>query len=181
MMTKLLHGGATIQHGTKMKINEIDDNVIQGPWKKPEKPRQISMMQAFGGREQQALDSIGINFVEKPSEFAGIDNREADGQVVSSRQIKKLGELIGRKIESYDAYHVLAINPSTGMDHPQVDANFNNTQGEETFILWFPPNPKIDKWYTSRNKYPSIMPNSRYLVNRTGASKYIRNWIKITD
>ncbi len=164
-----------------MKINEIDDNVIQGPWKKPEKPKQVSLMSVFGGREQQALDSVGINFIEKPMSFSSIDNRVADGQGVSARQIKKLEELIGRKLQSYNAYDVLDINPVYGMDHPQTNANFNATKGEETFILWFPPNPQIDNWYTKRNKYPSITPNSRYLVNNTGASKYIRNWIKLTD
>ena len=174
------HGTAIIQHGCKMKINEIDDNVIQGPWKAKPKPKKISMAQAFGGPEYAAFDQVGIKFIEKPGSFSGIDNQVVDGRFVNVRKLKNLEEVIGRKINSYDGYHVLDIRPPHH-DHPQVDADFSMTQGEETFILWFPPNPQFDDWYSKRNKYPVITPNSRYLVNRTGATKYIRMWVALVD
>lgn len=172
-----------------MKINEIDDNVIQGPWKKPVEPKKISLVQAFGGKEYAALNSIGVKFIEKPSSFSYID-RETEYHV-NVRQIKILEEIIGRKIESYNAYDILNIRPiktprghTIGWsDHPETDADFSKLkQNDETFILWFPPGEtEIEKWYTTRNKFSDIPVNKRYLVNRTGATKYIRMWVALID
>ena len=171
----------TTQHGTKMKINEIDDNVIQGPWKKKEPAKKIPVHRAFGGPEYADLVDAGVRFIEKPSSLSYIDRGGPDGdRHVSSKDLKNVEEKIGRKLQSYNAYDILKIQ-LPHYDHPQVDADFSKTKGEETFILWFPSNPKIDDWFKIRNAYPSIIANSRYLVNRTGASKYIRMWVALID
>lgn len=171
-----------IQHGYKMKINEIDDNIIQGPWKKKEPKTKIPLHKAFGSPEYADLVDAGVRFVEKPSSFSYIDKGGPDrDRRVSSRDLKNVEEKIGRKLQSYNAYDVLKIQ-LPHYDHPLVDADFSKTKGEETFILWFPPNPEIDNWFKKRlQSFPSITPNSRYLVNKTGASKYIRMWVALVD
>lgn len=187
-----------------MKINEIDDNVIQGPWKKsnvtkgpwknkePILPQKLSITQAFGGREYSAMDEVGIKFLEKPGSFSYINRGGADGnRFVNVRQLKELEELIGRKLNSYNAYDILEFKPiktprghTTGWtDHPETDADFSNLkQNDETFILWFPPGAtEIDRWHSSRNKFSDIPIDQRYLVNRTGAQRYIRMWVALVD
>ncbi len=177
-----------------MKIIEVDDNIIQGPWKKKEPvvPQKISMAQAFGGREYAAMDEVGIKFIEKPSSFSYINRGGPDSdRYVNVRQIKELENLIGRKLQSYNAFDILQFRQmktprghTTGWtDHPETDADFSKLkQNDETFILWFPPGEtEIEKWHTARHKISDVPVNKRYLVNRTGASKYIRMWVALVD
>lgn len=177
-----------------MKINEVDDNIIQGPWKKkePAKAEVIPLHRAFGGPEYADLVDAGIRFIEKPGSFSYINRGGSDGDLyVNVRQIKNIEEIIGRKLNSYNAYDIInftAIRTSRGhttgwTDHPETDADFSNLkQNDETFILWFPPGvTEINKWHADRNKFSDVPIDQRYLVNRTGAKNYIRMWVALID
>ena len=158
-----------------MRIFEVDPKIVKGPWKKDVSPQAglnlhdlsgnpvkkpvdvsnlepVPLYKAFGGREYGNILDAGFNFTEKPSEFSDV---EAE---INVRDLAKIQELIGRKLNSYQASEILSRN------FPLSDAKFPNLkQDEETFIVWFPQS------------------NNRYLVNRTGATKYIRMWARLVD
>ena len=195
----------TIQHGCKMKINEIveawkiGDNGPEKIDKIPAGAKEMTSHPAFDGNEYQALDHLGINFIEKPSSFDYIDQGGPEGdRFVTTKQIQELEELTGRKLPSYNGHDVLNFRPikTRNSSHikgwsigPLADADFDE---EETFILWFPPTGRfakgrasgraaeIVKWHKDRNKFNDMPENKKYLV-RPAANSYIRMWVAIVD
>lgn len=178
-----------------MKIREVDDNVIQGPWKKKEEePKRIKipLHRAFGGPEYADLVDAGVGFIEKPGSFSYVDRGGSDGdRFVHIKDLKGIEQMIGRKLESYNAYDILDFRPIKTprghirgwYDNPEVDADFSKLkQNEETFILWFPSGEtELEKWHTARNRISDVPQNKRYLVNRTGGKKYVRMWVALVD
>lgn len=161
---------------------DTEDTVVQGPWKKTppaqpglnlrdlsgktvQKPVDISKMKkvplykAFGGPEYSSIRDAGFKFDEKPDYFESIKSE------INVRDLPKIEQLIGRKLNSYKAEDLLD-RYKDGSFYPQVpDTKFENLKDpdEETFIVWFPET------------------NDRFLVNRTGATKYIRMWAHLVD
>jgi len=175
-----------------MKVNEIlnEGNVIKGPWgdkkiakdsdgygtmfdletgEKVSKPvdtddlEQMPLRKAFGGSEYNNIVEMGYEFNEKPSYFSSIRKEISKG---------KLGTVqreIGRKIHMYAMEDILV--PHNGMYYPQSTANWNVlNDDEETFIVRATKNsPDIHDYRAG----------DMFLANRTGASSYIRMWMRI--
>ena len=164
-----------------MRIFEIDSNVVTGPWKKPVAPQQglnlhdlsgkkinkpvdtsnmkkIPLHHVFGDSEFSAILDAGYDFQEKPDYFEDIK------KTINVRDVPKIEGLIGRKLNSYQAGQIL-LPSKRGTYGPQSSADWSvlKDPNERTFIVWFPKT------------------NERFLVNRTGATKYIREWARLVD
>jgi len=172
-----------------MKINEITEGeLIKGPWgdkkiakdsdgygtmfdletgEKVSKPvdtddlEQMPLRKAFGGSEYNNIVEMGYEFNEKPSYFSSIRKEIPKG---------KLGTVqrnIGRKIHVYTMNDILKSHK--GVYYPQADANWNALkEDEETFIVRA---TRDSLEYTA---------GDMFLANRTGASSYIRMWMRIS-
>lgn len=161
---------------------EIFEGVVRGPWRdeQPEqtglnlrdlegnkvgpvdtsKMKEISLHHVFGGPEYAAIKDAGFSFEEKPGYMSDI-SRE-----INVRDVATIEQVIGRKLNSYQMSDILNIR--RGEYFPQSTAKFENLKADdETFILWD----------NSKRRPEEI--NNRYLVNRTGASSYIRMWARL--
>tara|TARA_R110000823_G_scaffold101636_19_gene218404 strand:- start:1697 stop:2194 length:498 start_codon:yes stop_codon:yes gene_type:complete len=164
-----------------MRFKEIikEGDVVDGPWDKSQgkepagtmhhkdgsrvskpvdmsKAKRISVADAFGGSEYNAIRALGHEFQEKPSEFDGIR------KTIDAKDIKGIEHELGGKLNTYQAKDIIG-QYKRGAWHPQGDLLKNTLESpdEETFIVWFPEH------------------NKRYLANRTGATKYVRMWAEI--
>jgi len=121
-------------------------------------PQKTSMMEEFGSQEMNDIADIGIKLQEKPGYLSEITTG------MSSSQIPDVEKAIGYKLNSYNLADVVKKHgkktptSSYATRHFVADALKNDDQ---MFILWDPET------------------KARYLVDRTGASSYIRNWTKI--
>lgn len=165
-----------------MRIFEIDSNVIQGPWKKSvsdqkglnlydlsgkkvNKPVDTSKMEkiplhhVFGDSEFAQILDAGFDFQEKPDYFDDIK------KTINVRNIPTIERLIGRKLNSYKIDDLMSRSKRDGAYYPQAAINWSALKdpNERTFIVWFPTT------------------NERFLANRTGATKYIREWARLVD
>jgi len=175
-----------------MKINEItDDKIIKGPWgdkkiakdgdgygtmfdletgKTVSKPidtdslEQIPLRKAFGSSEYNRIIEMGYEFDEKPSYFSTIKKEIPRGKLGTVQKA------LGRKIHVYTMEDIL--EPHNKGYYPQVDANWNVLHdNEETFIV------RVSKHSTDIHDYRA---GDMFLANRSGASSYIRMWMRIS-
>jgi len=122
------------------------------------KPKKISMMEAFGSQEMNDIADIGIKLQEKPGYLSEITTG------MSSSQIPDVEKAIGYKLNSYNLADVVKKPDFVAADeiYPQGELIKSALKNDnQMFILWDPET------------------KARYLVDRTGASSYIRNWTKI--
>jgi len=122
------------------------------------KPKKISMMEAFGSQEMNDIADIGIKLQEKPGYLSEITTG------MSSSQIPDVEKAIGYKLNSYNLADVVKKPDFVAADeiYPQGELIKSALKNDDQmFILWDPET------------------KARYLVDRTGASSYIRNWTKI--
>lgn len=146
----------------------LEGDVIQGPWGKQSptdqkpintsKPTTVPLYKAFGQAEYVQMREAGFNFDEKPDYFDSIKSE------INVRDLPKISQLIGGKLNSYEAVNILT-KYKDGKFYPLLDAKFENLKNpeEETFIVWLPES------------------NQRFLANRTGAKTYIRMWARLVD
>jgi hypothetical protein len=109
----------------------------------------ISMMQAFGSKEENALADNGIKFREKPGYW-----EELDDKPISEIALKKAEKIIG-KIKEYTAKEVYGSDFVKG---PQ--ATCNKMPAENVVVIKFDDGRK-------------------YLADTTQANTYIRMWVKV--
>lgn len=130
--------------------------VLKNGAKLPAGAEPISMMQAFGSAEMNALDEVGIKLTEKPSYF---DDFEGNGYAVKRNihdlTLKKAEKAIGRKFQELDAKDFYG-----GTDPRGPLVKFTKEPPFKMGILKF-------------------QNGNRYLVDTTQASTYIRMWQKI--
>jgi hypothetical protein len=168
-----------------MNIKEIlrEGDLIKGPWgdkkiakdsdgygtmldletgKKVSKPvdtdslEQIPLRKVFGGGEYNIIYDLGYKFDEKPSDFNSIENEIPKGM------LGLVQRSIGRKLYTYKQKDILVRNKINGNYFPQADANWDALHNdEETFIV-------------------RTSTGDMFLANRTGASSYIRMWMRIS-
>jgi len=141
-------------------IENIYEDVVQGPWSEPkqtpvQRMEKIPMHQMFGRPEYAAIRDAGFKFDEKPGYMSEIDKE------INVRDIQTIEQTIGRKLNSYEMSNILI--KYKGEYYPQSNAKFESLKNDETFILW------------------DTETNDRYLVNRTGASSYIRMWARLVN
>lgn len=122
--------------------------------------KQVSMLQAFGSPELNALHDVGIKLTEKPSYW---EDFEGDGYAAKNNihqlALKKAERAAG-KFKVYKGADLFdAKNGSDKPRGPLVKPSFMPT--ENMFIVHF------------------AFDDSRYLCDTTGANTYIRNWQKI--
>jgi len=120
----------------------------------------FSLRETFGSFEMNTLYDLGHTMHEKPDYFSDIKD------TIGSRDIKEIEEAVGYKLNSYNIDDVLSPSVFKGqlIKHPQNDLKPEALKyNDQMFILW---DPKT---------------KDRYLVDRTGAKKYIRHWTKIKD
>jgi len=116
----------------------------------------VSLKKAFGSAELNAAEKAGAKFTEKPSYLSDIKVG------LSNKDVVKIENEIGYKLNSYKLSDV--VEKYKGKVYPQGDLNIGALKNDDQmFILWDPPT------------------NSRYLVDRSGATSYIRNWAKIGE
>ena len=138
-----------------MKVYEIfENNVKHVNFGKLDGPRgemhRVTMLQAFGSREENALADNGIRFTEKPDSWT-----ELSKAPISEILLKKAEKIIGR-IKEYSAKEVFGRDFITG---PLVTVR---TMPRESVV--------VIKFEDGR----------KYLVDTTQANTYIRMWVQIS-
>lgn len=125
----------------------------------PKDAKPISMMQAFGSAEMNALDEVGIRLTEKPSYWDDFDgNGFAAKRNIHEITLKRAEKAVGRKFKVYKGTEVFGlIDKPRG---PQVKTVMSPSDMEPMAIIEFGD-------------------GTRYLVDTTQANTYIRMWQKI--
>jgi hypothetical protein len=119
-------------------------------------PQQISMRQAFGGEEENALYAIGIKFAEKPSYPEDFEGRGPYREYkVDQVALKRAERAVGHRFSEYSTRNMYGSDPSS------LQSSVKHMPDDEVFIIRFGN-------------------GDRYLVSQVGARTYIRNWAKIT-
>lgn len=148
-------------------------NPVTGP-KDMSQMKPVSMRDAFGGDEYNAIIDMGYNFCEKPAYFADLDNE----YTIPMANIAAINRTIGRKLNTYYLEKILTPRKSRTRNGivdeygPLADANFDLLQSpdEETIILVARNDDDVEGDYET---------GDMFLANRTGASKYFRMWAKL--
>jgi hypothetical protein len=117
----------------------------------------ITMKQAFGSDEENALDKVGIDFVEKPNSW-----KELDENPISRAQLKKAEQALGEKIKYYQGDEIYDVDGRP--KGPLV--SFANKPKEAVCIVSFYDEGE-DETYD-------------YLIDTTQAKSYARMWRKIS-
>jgi hypothetical protein len=126
----------------------------------------------LGISEYSIIKHLGYNFCEKPSYFSDIDKPRYD---IPINKIDFINHAIGRKLKTFYIEDVIApiiikrnvsYTPTGTVDFEAAGIN------ESTFIL--------EAYEDDKNKnYTEFKQGDRFLVNRFGASTYIRMWAKL--
>lgn len=139
------------------------------PW--PELAIIEKRISALGMSEYSIIKHLGYNFCEKPSYFNDIDKPRYH---IPLNRIDLINHAIGRKLKTFyieDVIEPLITKRSVSYT-PMRTVNFE-AEGitENTFIL--------EAYEDDPDKYPEYKQGDRFLVNRLGASTYIRMWAKL--
>jgi len=117
----------------------------------------ITMTQAFGSSGLNIIVDNGFKLLEKPGYFEDMENEEGKYKPISEIGMKKIErefKKAGQELKTYTSKEIFGSDPRGPLQ------SFRHKPEEMTFIIEF-----------SNGK--------RYLVDRTGASSYIRMWAYI--
>lgn len=148
-----------------MKITDIinEGDVVSFPGGGPvEKPKEISLLKAFGSEQMNIMADALPNkkFFEKPSYFEDIGKDEKHTlSEFELERVKKSFYQAGIPLQEYPFAEVYGLAPASMPEHPMADAP--NMPEEKTFILVSPGG------------------EHRFLVDQSGARTYIRMWMAI--
>lgn len=114
----------------------------------------VSVMNAFGSKEMNALNDAGITLTEKPSYFEDFEKGgHAAAKNIHQLKLKKVENILGKLVE----YPASAIFKTSNPETPQAKADLPK---ESMFIV-------------------KLGNGNRYLVDASQARTYIRMWQKI--
>jgi len=140
--------------------------------------KKMSLMQAFGSNELNAAHDAGISLYEKPTYWSDL-TKDGKYRPLSDTELQKVKKAVG-KIHEYEAMDVFdfwlnddgSVEGNKKIVHgPLADKSPNFKPAGNMFIVDF-----ADSFSDGKD---TDKPYGRYLVDLTGASKYIRNWRKI--
>ena len=115
----------------------------------------VSLTQAFGASDSQVLEQLNIVLREKPSSFSELEYTTPHYRPLGEFDIHRINRALGYTLDEIMVYDIYDRMPRYPMD--QVERMPLN---EHVFIIDFDD-------------------GRRYLVDRSGASSYIRHWAKI--
>lgn len=150
-----------------MKLIDIfEGSVVQGKFggKSSTKIEKISMADAFGSKPYSIITKLGYKFYEKPDYWAEL------------RREKKISALDLKKIEKELKKHGFPLNEYDARDIFKTSVPSDDERSSKTSPL-MDIRPGIDD-VCFIVKFPS---GYRYLVDRTGASAYVRMWMFIDE
>jgi hypothetical protein len=121
----------------------------------------ISMLQAFGSKQLATAENMGIKLAEKPDHWADFEEYGfAAENNFNEIKLKKLEKAVG-KLKTYKGVDIYG--KTTFGDKPR---------GPQSRTIFMP----------SENMFIiKFDDGTRYVVDKTGAATYIRNWQKIDD
>jgi hypothetical protein len=121
----------------------------------------ISMLQAFGSKQLATAENMGIKLAEKPDHWADFEEYGfAAENNFNQIKLKKLEKAVG-KLKTYKGVDIYG--KTTFGDKPR---------GPQSRTIFMP----------SENMFIiKFDDGTRYVVDKTGAATYIRNWQKIDD
>jgi hypothetical protein len=121
----------------------------------------ISMLQAFGSKQLAAAENMGIKLAEKPDYWEDFEEYGfAAENNFNEIKLKKLEKAIG-KLKTY-----------RGVDIYGKTAFGDKPRGPQVRTIFMPPEDMFIVKFDD---------GTRYVVDKTGAMTYIRNWQKIND
>ena len=129
----------------------------------------VSFSSVFGSEAHNALTAAGINFKEKPSHWSELaDNPLGDDGL---QKVKKALANAEIRLEEYAAWEIYPINPDRRGDRVKGPLqSVENMPDPSVFIIYDLP------YSDERGGEPKV---GTFLVDRTGASSYIRFWRQI--
>jgi hypothetical protein len=113
----------------------------------------MSMSQAFGSEEYNILDQVGIKFTEKPWSFEDLDD-EAISEIEVAKAKKALRQN-GYELKTYPSKKIFGFGKKPIHSGPMKDVKWKPE--ENVFIIQFDN-------------------GDQYIVDKQGASAYIRFW-----
>jgi len=161
-----------------MKSSEFiteDDNVTKGdfgakggPKPQMQNAKKISMAQAFGSEAYNILADAGIKFHEKPSYWQDLESK-AIGEI-GQKKVENLLKQAGVGLEEYAAWEIYSIDPDSQYAHIKGPLQtVENMPDPKVFVIYDLP-------YKGSEGEIKV---GTFLVDRQGASSYIRFWRQI--
>lgn len=143
-----------------------------GPKPQIQNAEPISMAQAFGSEAYNVLANAGIKFHEKPSYWSDLE-RSALGEHGQKRVEKVLADA-GIKLEEYPAWQLYPIDDMDPDDYVRGPLQtVENMPEQKVFIIYDLPYSDLRHGVQD----PRV---GTFLVDRQGASSYIRFWRQIS-
>jgi hypothetical protein len=160
-----------------------EGEIVQGPWKQKiandhmENAVKVPLRNLFGGSEYNIIRDMGFHFMEKPSYFSDLYSRSAEKYTISKGNIAAIERNIGRKLYKYSLEDILEGSSSRKgivyniLADTVFDAPYSPSSDEETFIVIADDDDNASEF--------SYKAGDMFLCNKTGATSYIRMWMRI--
>ena len=153
-------------------VSKGDFGAKGGPKPQMQNAKPISMAQAFGSEAYNVLADAGIKFHEKPSYWSDLE-RNVLGEHGQKRVEKILGDA-GIKLEEYPAWQLYPIDDLDPDDYVKGPLQtVENMPEQKVFIIYDLPYSDLRHGVQD----PRV---GTFLVDRQGASSYIRFWRQIS-
>ena len=162
-----------------MKSKQFEGDVTKGdfgarggPKPQMQNAKPISMAQAFGSEAYNVLADADIHFTEKPSYWSDLE-RDALGEI-GQKRVEKVLAAAGIKLETFPAWQLYPIdemNPDDYVNSPLQTVE--NMPEPKVFIIHELPYSDLQRGVREPRE-------GTFLVDRQGASSYIRFWRQIS-
>lgn len=147
---------------------EVEEAVYED---EPEKREKISVPDAFASDEYNILRMEGIKFYEKPSYWSDLERTAIDQNGLKTAEYALAKE--GIKLPEYEAWEIYAIDPGNPRSYLTGPLrSVENMPRERVFVIYDLP-------YSDERRGVTEARRGTFLVDRSGASGYIRHWIMI--
>lgn len=142
-----------------------------GPKPQVQNAKQISLAQAFGSEAYNVLANAGVKLHEKPSYWSDLDRTK-----MGEHGLKRIETILadeGIELEEYAGWEIFSINPDSSSSYVKGPMQrVENMPDPKVFIIYDLP-------YSDERRGVEEPQIGTFLVDRTGASSYIRFWRQI--